>query len=184
MRHCLLLAAGMLLTPAIAAQAATVGLIRIEGAIGPATRSYVSRAIKVAEARKDACLILQLDTPGGLVTSTKDIVEDFYASAVPIVVYVAPSGAHATSAGCFITLAADIAAMAPNTSIGAAHPVSMGGGGEQKMDDVMKQKLENYASTYIEAIAEKRGRNVEWARDAVLKSESITAEKAVELKVV
>src|SRR5205823_1864665 len=77
-----------------------------------------------------------------------------------------------------------VAAMAPHTSIGAAHPVSMGGGGEQKLDDVMKQKLENYASTYIEAIAEKRGRNVEWARNSVLKSESITAEKAVELKVV
>jgi membrane-bound serine protease (ClpP class) len=158
--------------------------MKIDGAIGPATASYISRAIDLAANQNDVCLIIQLDTPGGLLDSTKDIVQKFYASKVSIVVYVAPSGANAASAGCFITLAADIAAMAPHTSIGAAHPVSMGGGGEQKMDDVMKQKLENYASTYIEAIAEKRGRNVEWARDSVIKSESITAEKALEMKVV
>src|SRR5205814_7932640 len=112
------------------------------------------------------------------------IVQKLYASTVPTVVYVTPSGASATSAGCFITLAADVAAMAPHTSIGAAHPVSIGGGGEQKMDDVMKKKLENYASSYIEAIAEKRARNVEWARASVEKSESITAEKALEMKVI
>lgn len=164
--------------------AANVGLIKINGAIAPATAGYISRAIDVAGARQDACLIIQLDTPGGLLESTKEIVQKLYASNVPTVVYVAPSGATAASAGCFITLAADVAAMAPHTSIGAAHPVSMGGGGEQKMDDVMKEKFENYASSFIEAIAEKRGRNVEWARDAVLKSESITAEKAVEIKVI
>jgi len=168
----------------VAVRAANVGLIQINSAISPATAGYISRAVDVASSRADICLIIQLDTPGGLLESTKEIVQKLYASTVPTVIYVAPSGANAASAGCFITLAADIAAMAPNTSIGAAHPVSMGGGGEQKMDDVMKQKLENYASTYIEAIAEKRGRNVEWARDAVLKSESITAEKAVDLKVI
>jgi membrane-bound serine protease (ClpP class) len=158
--------------------------MKINGAIGPATASYIARAIDLAAAQQDICLVIQLDTPGGLLESTKEIVQELYASTVPTVVYVAPSGANAASAGCFITLAADVAAMAPHTSIGAAHPVSMGGGGEQKMDDVMKRKLENYASTYIEAIAEKRGRNVEWARDSVLTSESITAEKAVEMKVV
>jgi membrane-bound serine protease (ClpP class) len=168
----------------VAVRAANVGLIQINSAISPATAGYISRAVDVASSRGDVCLIIQLDTPGGLLESTKEIVQKLYASTVPTVIYVAPSGANAASAGCFITLAADIAAMAPNTSIGAAHPVSMGGGAEQKMDDVMKQKLENYASTYIEAIAEKRGRNVEWARDAVLKSESITAEKAVDLKVI
>jgi membrane-bound serine protease (ClpP class) len=168
----------------VAVRAANVGLIQINSAISPATAGYISRAVDVASSREDTCLIIQLDTPGGLLESTKEIVQKLYASGVPTVIYVAPSGANAASAGCFITLAADIAVMAPNTSIGAAHPVSMGGGSEQKMDDVMKQKLENYASTYIEAIAEKRGRNVEWARDAVLKSESITAEKAVDLKVV
>jgi membrane-bound serine protease (ClpP class) len=165
--------------------AAPVGFIRINGAIGPATASYIGRAIKVAGERGDTCLIIQLDTPGGLLESTKEIVQSFYASPVPVVVYVAPSGANAGSAGCFITLAADIAAMAPNTSIGAAHPVSIGGvGGEEKQDDVMKEKLENFASSYIEAIAQKRGRNVEWAKSSVVESASITAEKALELKAI
>jgi len=164
--------------------AANVGLIKIDGAISPATAGYIARAIDVAGERQDACLIIQLDTPGGLLESTKEIVQKLYASKVPTVVYVAPSGANAASAGCFITLAADVAVMAPHTSIGAAHPVSMGAGGEQKLDDVMKEKLENYASAYIEAIAEKRGRNVEWAKDAVVRSQSVTAEKALDLKVV
>lgn len=165
-------------------RAATVGLIRVNGAISPATAGYIGRAVDLAAERQDTCLIIQLDTPGGLLESTKEIVQKLYSSKVPTVVYVAPSGANAASAGCFITLAADVAAMAPHTSIGAAHPVEMSGGGEQKLDDVMKQKLENYASAYIEAIADKRGRNVEWAKNAVVHSESITAEKAVELKVV
>lgn len=164
--------------------AANVGLIRVNAAISPATAGYISRAIDIAGQRQDVCLIIQLDTPGGLLESTKEIVQKLYSSTVPTVVYVTPSGGTAASAGCFITLAADVAAMAPYTSIGAAHPVTMGGGGEQKMDDVMKEKLENYASTYIEAIARKRGRNVEWARDSVLKSQSITAEQALEMKVV
>lgn len=164
-----------------------VGLIDIDGAIGPATASYVQRAIKVATERADACLIIRLDTPGGLLDSTKEIIQSFYASKVPVVVYVAPSGASAASAGCFITIAADIAAMAPNTSIGAAHPVTIGGvptGGEEKQDDVMKEKLENYASSWIESIAQKRGRNAEWAESAVRESASITSEKALELKVI
>lgn len=164
-----------------------VGLIDIDGAIGPATASYVERAIEVATERGDVCLIIRLDTPGGLLDSTKDIIQSFYASKTPVVVYVAPEGASAASAGCFITMAADVAAMAPNTSIGAAHPVSIGGGptgGEEKQDDVMKQKLENYASSWIEGIAQKRGRNVEWARSAVTESASITAEKALELNVI
>jgi membrane-bound serine protease (ClpP class) len=164
-------------------QAADVALIKINGPIGPATASYIARAIDVAGARNNVALVIQLDTPGGLLDSTKEIVQKFYASPVPIVVYVAPSGANAGSAGCFITLAADVAAMAPNTSIGAAHPVSMSPGGE-KTDDVMKQKLENFGSSYIESIAEKRGRNVEWAKSSVRESASITAEKALKLKVI
>jgi membrane-bound serine protease (ClpP class) len=165
--------------------AESVGLIQIKGAIGPATSSYISRAIDVSSKRGDAALIIQLDTPGGLLDSTKDIVEKFYSSPVPTVVYVAPSGANAGSAGTFITMAADVAAMAPHSSIGAAHPVSIGSGGSlEKTDDVMKQKLENFASSYIEGIAEKRGRNAEWARSAVKESASITAEKALELNVV
>jgi len=139
--------------------ATEVGLIKINGAIGPATTSYISRAMAVAATRHDACLIIQLDTPGGLLDSTKEIVQKFYASPVATVVYVSPSGASAGSAGAFITLAADLAAMAPNTSIGAAHPVSIGMGGDaEKADDVMKKKMENYASTFIESIAERRHR--------------------------
>ncbi len=170
--------------PAAGWTANKVGLIRIDGAIGPATASYISRALQQAGANQDQCLVIQLDTPGGLLDSTKEIVQSFYSSPVPVVVYVAPTGANAGSAGVFITMAADVAAMAPNTSIGAAHPVTSGGMGEEKMDDVMKQKLENFASSYIEAIAEKRNRNVEWAKSAVKESASITAEKALELHVV
>src|SRR6266851_3186942 len=184
MMRCLpMLVAGLMLGSA-AEVCADVGLIKIDGAIGPATASYIARAVDVSGARNDACLIIQLDTPGGLLDSTKQIVQKLYASTVPTVVYVAPSGANAGSAGCFITLAADVAAMAPNTSIGAAHPVSIGPGGSEKMDDVMKQKLENFASSYIEAIAEKRGRNVEWAKSSVVKSQSLTASNALELKVI
>ena len=176
----------MFLVGTLPLAASQVGLINIDGAIGPATASYIERATKVAGERGDACLVIQLDTPGGLLESTKEIVQAFYASPVPVVVYVAPSGANAGSAGCFITLAADVAAMAPNTSIGAAHPVSIGGvgGGEEKPDDVMKEKLENFATSYIEAIAEKRGRNVEWAKSSVKESASITSEKALELKAI
>jgi membrane-bound serine protease (ClpP class) len=166
-------------------QAANVGLIKIDGAIGPATASYIGRAIEVSSSRQDECLIIQMDTPGGLLESTKQIVQKFYASPVPTVVYVSPTGASAGSAGVFITMAADFAAMAPHTSIGAAHPVSIGmGGGDEKPDDVMKQKMENYASSFIESIANKRNRNVEWAKSAVVESAAITAEKALELNVI
>src|SRR5436190_1468814 len=165
-------------------RAADAGLIKIDGPIGPATASFIARAIDLAASRKDVCLIIQLDTPGGLVSSTEEIVKKFYVSPVPTVVYVAPPGAKAASAGCFLTIAADVAAMAPDTSIGAAHPVSMGPGGAEKTDDVMKQKLENAYSSYIESIAEKRGRNAEWAKSSVRESASVTAKKALELKVI
>jgi membrane-bound serine protease (ClpP class) len=165
-------------------RAADVGLIKINGAIGPATASYISRAIDVATERGDTCLIIELDTPGGSLESTKQIVQKFYASGVPTVVYVFPDGAWAGSAGCFITLAADVAAMAPGASIGAAHPVSIGAGGEEKTSDVMKEKLEQITGSFIEGIAKRRGRNAEWARSSVVESKAITAEKALELKVV
>src|SRR5437762_11118499 len=170
-----------------AALAERVSLINIDGAIGPATASYISRSIDEARAQNAQCLIIQLNTPGGLLDSTQTIVQSFLGSPVPVVVYVAPTGSTATSAGCFITVAASVAAMAPATTIGAAHPVSLGGnptGGEQKPDDTMKQKLENFAVSYIEAIAARRHRNVEWARSAVRESASISAVKALELKVV
>src|SRR5205085_721696 len=124
-----------------------VSFIKIDGAIGPATASYVSRSIDEARAQNAQCLIIQLNTPGGLLGSTQTIVQSFLGSAVPVVVYVAPTGATATSAGCFITIAASVAAMAPATTIGAAHPVTLGGNptgaGEEKPDPTMNQKLEN-----------------------------------------
>lgn len=174
---------GLLLGASV--HATQIGLIKINGAIGPATASYIARALDTAAAQQDQCLIIQLDTPGGLLESTKQIVQSFYASKVPTVVYVSPSGASAGSAGVFITLAADVAAMAPNTTIGAAHPVEIGTGGNvEKTDNVMKQKLENYASSFIESIADKRHRNVEWAKSAVLESQATTAEKALDTNVI
>ena len=164
-----------------------VSLIKIDGAIGPATASYISRSIDEARAQNAQCLVIQLNTPGGLLDSTQTIVQSFLGSTVPVVVYVAPTGATATSAGCFITIAASVAAMAPATTIGAAHPVTLGGnpsGGEQKPDDTMKQKLENFSVSYMEAIAARRHRNIDWAKSAVRESASISAEKALELKVV
>src|SRR5213596_4131604 len=164
-----------------------VSLIKIDGAIGPATASYISRSIDEARTQSAQCLVIQLNTPGGLLDSTQKIVQSFLGSPVPVVVYVAPTGATATSAGCFITLAASVAAMAPATTIGAAHPVSIGGfpsGGEEKTDDTMKQKLENFSVSYMETIAGKRQRNVDWAKSAVKESASITAQKALELKVI
>ena len=165
-----------------------VCFIRINGAIGPATASYIARSIGEAQSRNAQFLVIQLNTPGGLLDSTQLIVQSLLASPIPVVVYVAPTGATATSAGCFITLAASVAAMAPATTIGAAHPVMIGGGipsGDgQKTDDTMKQKLENFSVSYIEAIAAKRNRNVEWAKSAVRESASIPADKALELKVI
>jgi len=164
-----------------------VSLINIDGAIGPATATYISRSIEEARTQNAQCLVIQLNTPGGLLDSTQKIVQSFLGSPVPIVVYVSPTGATATSAGCFITIAASVAAMAPATTIGAAHPVSIGSfpsGGEEKPDETMKQKLENFSVSYIETIAGKRQRNVEWAKSAVKESASITAEKALELKVI
>src|SRR5213596_453353 len=172
---------------ASAPAAEKVALIKINGAIGPATASYIARSIDEARTQNAQCLVIQLNTPGGLLDSTQTIVQDFLGSTVPVVVYVSPTGATATSAGCFITLAASVAAMAPATTIGAAHPVSIGGfpsGGEEKTDDTMKQKLENFSVSYMETIAGKRQRNVDWAKSAVKESASITAEKALQLKVI
>ena len=176
--------AGMVLSTA--AQATQVGLIKIDGPIGPATANYISRALEVSAQQNDECLIIQLDTPGGLLQSTKEIVETLYSAKEPSVVYVSPSGASAASAGTFITLAADVAAMAPNTTIGAAHPVEMGIGGITggETNSVMAEKLANYASSFIKTIADKRHRNVEWAESAVRESACTNAEAALRLNVI
>ena len=168
---------------AAATHAAQVGLININGAIGPATANYISRALDLAANQNDECLIIELNTPGGLANSMDDIVQDFYASRVPVVVYVSPEGAMAGSAGVYITLAADIAAMAPHTTIGAAHPVEMGNEGETT-NSIMMQKVGNAYTKVMQTIAEKRHRNVEWAKSSVTASVAITSEEALKLKVI
>ena len=174
---------GLLLAASV--HAAQVGLIKIDGAIGPATANYIARALDVAAAEHDECLILQLDTPGGLVDSASKIVASFYAAKIPTVVYVAPAPARAGSAGVFITMAADVAVMAPHTRIGAAHPVELGAtGAVEKTDDVMKKKMENDTASFAESIAQKRSRNATWAKAAVVESASITAEDALDKQVI
>ena len=183
-RHIILLfAVAAFATSALPAE--QVGMICIAGAIGPTTSSYVARAIRLADKQRFQCLIIKLDTPGGLLASTKEIVQSLLSSKLASVVYVAPAGATATSAGCFVTLAADVAAMAPGTSIGAAHPVEVGAGASTpKPDEVMQRKLENFAASFIESIAARRHRNAEWAKASVRESAAITAEKALDLKVI
>src|ERR1700722_7149620 len=168
---------------AAATRAAQVGLIKINGAIGPATANYISRALGLAANQNDECLVIELNTPGGLANSMDDIVQEFYASRVPVVVYVSPEGAMAGSAGVYITLAADVAAMAPHTTIGAAHPVSMGDESEPTKTIMMK-KVGNPYTKVMQTIAEKRHRNVEWAKSSVTASEAITSEEALKLKVI
>lgn len=168
---------------AAALQAAQVGLIHIDGPIGPATANYISRALDVAAAQDDQCLIIELNTPGGLANSMNDIISSLYASPMPTVVYVAPEGSMAGSAGCYITLAANIAAMAPHTQIGAAHPVDMGNE-DETTNSIMMQKVGNMYTKVIQSIAEKRHRNVKWAESSVRDSAAITAEEALKTNVI
>ncbi len=154
--------------------------ITIDGAINPITADYIQRGIQKANEQQASCLLIHLNTPGGLLQSTRVIVSHILESPVPVVVYVSPAGSRAGSAGVFITLAANIAAMAPGTNIGAAHPVAIQGG----MDTIMNAKATNDAAAFIRTIAEKRNRNLEWAEDAVRKSISITEKEALEQKVI
>ena len=163
------------------AEAPQVEVITYDGVINPVAAEYVTEAIGAAAERRAEALILKLDTPGGLDSSMRTIVKALLASEVPVIVYVAPTGARAASAGVFITLAAHRAAMAPGTNIGAAHPVAMGGG---TMDEEMTRKVENDAAAYIKSIAERRGRNVQWAENAVRKSVSATEQEALTLKLI
>ncbi len=164
-----------------AAETSRVDVIKLTGPIGPVSVQHVSAAIERAEDERSECLVIMLDTPGGLLESTQMIIKDMLASNVPVVVYVAPSGAGAGSAGVFITMSAHVAAMAPGTSIGAAHPVGIGGA---VADSTMNEKIENFTVSYIRSIAEKRGRNADWAEQAVRKSEALTGQEAVEQNVV
>jgi len=150
--------------------------MKVDGPINPVTADFIHNGIEKAKNIKAECLIIHLNTPGGLLKSTRIIVSDILESPVPVIVYVSPAGAHAGSAGVFITLAAHIAAMAPGTNIGAAHPVNMQG----SMDSTMGEKVTNDAAAFIRSIAEKRNRNIEWAENAVRKSFSYPEFEALE----
>lgn len=182
-----LLAAALGLPLALAAAVAQgpeaprpVHVARLEGVIAPSAVQFITTSLQQAQRDRAVALVIELDTPGGLDVSMRAIIKEIMASEVPIVVYVSPSGARAASAGAFLTLAAHVAAMAPGTNIGAAHPVSMGG----EMDKEMARKVTNDAAAYIRSIAEKRGRSVKWAEDAVRKSVSATEKEALRLGVI
>jgi membrane-bound serine protease (ClpP class) len=175
---CFLLLAGA----ASGARAADVFVARMDGIIGPSSAKYMVHAIERAEAEGASCIVFELDTPGGLEESMRTIVKKIMTSKVPVIVYVAPSGSRAASAGVFITVAAHVAAMAPGTNIGAAHPVALGITG--KIDSIMAGKALNDAAAYIRSVAGERGRNAIWAEEAVRKSVSISETEALKLDVI
>jgi membrane-bound serine protease (ClpP class) len=164
-----------------AASCAEVLKIVVNDAIHPITDEYIGRAIAEAERNKDQALLIEINTPGGLLESTRDIIEKILASPVPVIIYVTPSGSRAASAGFFILESADVAAMAPGTNTGAAHPVTLGGG---KIDDTMKEKLENDSAALMRSVVSKRGRNVEIAETAVRQSKSFTDQEALSQKLI
>jgi membrane-bound serine protease (ClpP class) len=201
-RHAIVLAA-LVVAVALApgASAAPVYVATVDGGINPAVSDYLAKAIDRAEREGAAALVIELDTPGGLLAATKDIVNEILNAEVAVIVYVSPRGAWAASAGTFITLAGHVAAMAPGTSIGAAHPVSImpgatpppaPGSAEEEEDgeaapavrDIMGEKIENFTAAFIESIAEARDRNVEWAVEAVRSSKAITQKEALEKNVI
>lgn len=158
-----------------------VAILRLNTMILPGTEEYVHAAIDAAETDGARAIVLLLDTPGGVLTSTQEIVQQFFKSSVPVLVYVWPSGATATSAGVFITLAAHVAAMAPGTTVGAAHPVA---GDGKDIDGDMRKKVENMTTALVRSIAEQRGRNVAWAEKSVRESISFTEREALQHGVV
>ena len=160
--------------------AGNIYLGEVDGVISPATSSYFLRTIAVAEKEEAACLIIKLDTPGGLDASMREITKRILNTKIPVIIYVAPKGARAASAGVFILYASHIAAMAPGTNVGAAHPVSMGG---EKLDSVMVEKVTNDAVAYLKAIAKERNRNIVWAEKSVRESASVDAETALRINV-
>jgi membrane-bound serine protease (ClpP class) len=180
-RRALALAGALVSLATTPARAVLVARIVVDGAINPAVASFVAESIDHAHADQASALVIELDTPGGLLTSAKAIVKDLLAAPLPVIVYVAPSGAGAGSAGVFVTMAAHVAAMAPGTTIGAAHPV---GGQGQDIPGDMGKKIENFTASFSESIARQRGRNVEWAVKAVRESVSVPADEAAKLKVV
>ncbi len=182
----LIIALFLLLAPVMRAQAASpaIDVLTIKGIINMVVADYVKSRINQAAEDGASAVIIQIDTPGGLDTAMRDVVQAILGSSVPVIVYVSPSGARAASAGTYITLAGHVAAMAPNTAIGAATPVALGLGGEVLMSDEMKRKVINDATAYIRSIAQSRGRNVDWAEQAVLQGVSASAQEALDQHVV
>jgi len=170
-------------TLAVGAQSDKIAVLEVKGTVNPVLANYIERGIEEAEESGALACIIKLDTPGGLDSAMRDIIQSMDNAKLPIVVYV-PAGARAASAGFFITIAADIAAMAPDTAIGAAHPVAMGTEGEAQMSEAMEDKVVNDAVAYAIGIAESHGRNVEWAEKAVRKAASAPASEALELNVI
>lgn len=151
----------------------------VDDTIQPITAEYISRAIDQAQRMNAQAVLIEMNTPGGMVSSTREIIEKITSSPVPVIVYVTPTGGHAGSAGIFILESADIAAMAPGTAAGAAHPVALIGPVQMKPDDEMKRKMENDTAALMRSVVSKRGRNVEAAEGAVLESKSFTDQEAL-----
>jgi membrane-bound serine protease (ClpP class) len=169
------------------AAAAHVEWVKVDGAIGPIAHKIIGEALDRAENDQAEALIIELDTPGGLLSTTRLICKRLLAATVPVVVYISPSGARAGSAGVFITLAANFAAMAPGTNIGAAHPVDIGGGapgGEKDSSGIMTHKVTNDAAAFARTLAERNHKNIDWAERAVRESISATESEALKLNVV
>src|SRR5205807_4530000 len=175
------LLASVVLVFSARSSSAEVLKIVVNDTIQPITDEYIGRALADAKAKGNQAVLIELSTPGGLLESTRDIINKILESPVPVIIYVTPAGSRAASAGFFILEAADVAAMAPGTNTGAAHPVTIGAG---KLDDVMKQKLENDSAALMRSVAAKRGRNVEIAESAVRQSKSFTEDEALKNKLI
>ncbi len=178
--HLLIALVGLVLFVSAAASAEVLKIV-VDDTIHPITDEYIGRALAEADRNKDKAVLIELNTPGGLLDSTRKIIEKIVASPVPVIIYVTPSGSRAASAGFFILESADIAAMAPGTNTGAAHPVTITGG---KMDDVMKEKIENDTAALMRSVVSKRGRNIEVAESAVRQSKSFTDQEALSQKLI
>jgi len=184
----IVLAVLALLVLAVGAQAASIApvwVLHIDGQIDPATAGYIKQGITDAQDAAAQAVLITMDTPGGSMSSMQDIIKAIFAAKVPIIVYVSPSGATAASAGTFITMAADIAAMAPVSNIGSASPISISPSGEvEKVNKTLERKQMNYATEYAHSIAEKRDRNTKWAEKAVREAANLTSTDALKLKVI
>lgn len=179
-----LLLAGSFVAEAQPMDRSRIDVLTVKGTINPVLTDYITRGIEDAAFEGAQAVIIQMDTPGGLDTAMRDIIQGIVNARIPVIVYVAPSGARAASAGTYITLSAHVAAMAPNTSIGAATPVSLGSGGEAQMSEEMKAKIINDSIAYIRDLASSRGRNADWAEQAVREGISATSQEALALNVV